>query len=146
MNDMDRIDVWCSGEKRVVGTIPTGVGLLTSATFWASFRPAKSEYRLEGMGSDHSLARCPRCCSVLGVYVSDVNVNLSEGERKEVAERRSAARAQYGDGQEVPTRAQLRSELERHPIAAGAVVRHFEAPGEGDNLATPIVLGSTRIV
>jgi hypothetical protein len=143
---MDRIDVWCPGERRVVGHLPADVGLLTKATFWNGFRPATGEYRLQQPAPDGGLAPCPRCCSALSVFVSDVNVKLSDEERKEMAERRAMARAQYPDGEDLPTRAQIRAELERNPLAAGAVVRHFEAHGEGDNLVTSIVLGSTRIV
>jgi hypothetical protein len=143
---MDRIDVWCPGERRVVGHLPADVGLLTRNKFWSAFRPETGEYRLQQPEPDGSIAFCPRCRSALSVFVSDVNVALTEAERREVAERRAMARAQYGEGEAVPTRAELRAQIERHPLAAGAVVRHFEGHGEGDGLHTSIVLGSTRIV
>jgi hypothetical protein len=139
---MDRINVWCPSERRVVGDLPRDVGLLNKATFWNSFRPATGEYRLQHAQPDGGLALCPRCSAALSVFASDVNVALSEAERREVAESRAMGRAQYGDA--VPTRAQLRTEIEHHPLAVGAVVRHFEA--EDSDLRIPIILGSTRIV
>lgn len=140
---MDRIDVWCPEEQRVIGSLPADIGLITLSSFWIQFRPATSEYRLTALPAKAGVAHCPRCHHMLEVAASSVEVTISAAEHREIEERCAMARAQYGDGKEIPSRAQLRAELERHPIATGAVLLHFEHL-KGDQ-CIPIIFGSTRI-
>lgn len=147
---MERVEVWCSNEKRVVGYLPQSMGTITAAKFWQLFQPVNGSYRLSlfgnyGNNAEHAgQAHCPRCQAFLLLPVPIATTMLSPEEEREMAVKREEAKRHVASGQTVPTRTQLRDELSsRH---RSDLVRAFGpvSGGVGPSMdGAPILFGST---
>jgi len=128
------VEVFCSNEKRAVGTLPVPSErdrTITSRSVWSGFRPVSEEYRLpRKMQGDGVVLSCPRCGAKLCI----------KGETK-------AATEDSRDGAKLT---RLREEARRRALDTanmmeeGAVDVHLPAAGLDPGLM-PITLGKTKI-
>jgi len=97
------VNVVCSEERCVVGSLPAESMTLTRQAVWSRFRPVSIEYQLSAeRGQDGDYFRCPRCGAPLGlegaVYETGAPPRPATRQPVQVTreEARKVAVAQYG--------------------------------------------------